>query len=215
MQFGAHLLTIGCLKAATSVLSFAWRRRKVHPIFNRSTWNIYAFFIVLFWRIFLVLVEANTHHILRQGANNNFTRFCLKFFSLPEDCTVLGGNGNTLNTRWRLNLVKKECPAPQSQSIPYRLIPLLTPHSSGWTLPLSHQLRAPFVYICVKSSDVFLVYAWCRHAYSWWAHGSWKRILRIRMRALLCILSIRLKNPCVLLVYRWCFQPPSSPPKYT
>jgi len=94
------------------------------------------FMLVLFWRIFLVLVEANTHHILRQGANNNFTRFCLKFFSLPEDCTVLGGNGNTLNTRWRLNLVKKECPAPQSQSIPYRLIPLLTPHSSGWTLPL-------------------------------------------------------------------------------
>jgi len=66
-----------------------------------------------------------------------FARSCLKFSVLPEDCTVLGGNGNAINTRWRLNLDKKECPAPQSQSIHDRLIPLMTPHSSGWTLPLS------------------------------------------------------------------------------
>ena len=54
-----------------------------------------------------------------------------------EGCSVLGGNGNAQNTRWPLYLVEKECPAPQSQSIPDRLIPLATPLSSRWTLPLT------------------------------------------------------------------------------
>ena len=129
-------MCLACLKAP-----------KGSPNLQQIHMKYLCFFIVLFWRIFLFLVEANTHHRLRQGANNNFTRFCLKFFSLLEDCTVLGGNGNTLNTRWRLNFVKKECPAPQSQGIPDRLIPLTTPNSFGRTLPLSPNVNMMFLFL--------------------------------------------------------------------
>jgi hypothetical protein len=42
-----------------------------------------------------------------------------------------------LHTRWGLHKMKKECPAPQSHTIIYKLKPLLTPVNFRWTIPLN------------------------------------------------------------------------------
>jgi len=50
---------------------------------------------------------------------------------------MLDGNGNMLNTRWWLNYVQKDYPAPRSQTNTYPLIPLPIPLLSHRTLPLN------------------------------------------------------------------------------
>jgi len=56
-----------------------------------------------------------------------FSGISLIFFILPINFAETCGNGNMLIKRRQLNPEKKECPAPQSHTISYRLIPLTTP----------------------------------------------------------------------------------------
>jgi len=57
----------------------------------------------------------------------NFAYF---FFILPINFAVASGNGNMQINRRQLKPEEKECPAPQSHTIIYRLAPLNTPLSS-------------------------------------------------------------------------------------
>jgi len=40
---------------------------------------------------------------------------------MPTDCAEVTGNGNSITTRWGLNLENKKCPAPRSHSSIRRL----------------------------------------------------------------------------------------------
>ena len=59
----------------------------------------------------------------------------------PNFCTVLSGNGNRFNTRWRPNKKEKEPRSPRSHTRTELLTLVSTPQTSRWTLRQNRKKR--------------------------------------------------------------------------